>query len=152
MNKKKRYTTRRKGSTNKAKLEEYADKVYRGDLRRFKEKQKKDDSYTFNLFSTEASKARKGKRVAPSSSQGRVVVDKCKRKCVVCGKKYDEDSRDFQVHHVNGDRSKTTTNNLVLLCHSCHAHIHDKASAKLKDYKVRSREQKKKDDSWGLRL
>jgi len=132
---------------NKTKLEEYANKVYRGDLRRFKEKQKKDASYTFNLFFAEESKATKGKRVAPTSSQGRVAVDNCKRKCVICGKKYDDDPVDFQIHHVNGDRSKTTTDNLVLLCHSCHTKIHDVARAKLKDYKVKTKSTSSKTQS-----
>ena len=122
---------------NKTKLEEYANKAYRGDLRRFKEKQKKDASFTFNLFFTQESKATKGKRVAPTSSQGKVVIDNCKKKCVICGKKYD-DPDDFQIHHVNGDRSKTTTDNLVLLCLSCHKKVHTHARAKLKDHKVKT--------------
>ena len=124
---------------NKAKLEEYANKLYRGDLRRFTEKQKKDDSFTFDLFLTETSKATKGKRVAPSSSQGKVVIDNiCRRKCVICGKKYDVDPDDFQIHHVNGDRTYPHTDNLVLLCLSCHKKVHIVASAKLKDYKVKT--------------
>jgi 5-methylcytosine-specific restriction endonuclease McrA len=122
---------------NKTKLEEYANKVYRGDLRRFKEKQKKDASYTFNVFFTKESKATKGKRVAPSSSVGEKVVDDCKRKCVICGKEYDKDPGDFEIHHVNGDRSKTATDNLVLLCLSCHKKVHRHARAKLQDYKVK---------------
>ena len=135
---------------NKAKLEEYANKVYRGDLRRFKEKQKKDASFTFNLFFTEQSKATKGKRVASTSAQGKVVIDKCKN-CVICGKKYD-DPDDFQIHHVNGDRSKTTTDNLVLLCHSCHKKVHTHARAKLKDYKVKTKSTSSKhndNEFWG---
>ena len=120
---------------NKAKLEEYANKVYRGDLRRFKEKQKKDASYAFSLFYEEKSKTTKGKRVAPNSATGNVVINNCKRKCVVCGKKYDKDPGDFEIHHVNGDRSKTTIANLVLLCLSCHKKIHDMARVKLKEYK-----------------
>jgi len=125
-------------AVNKAKLEEHANKVYRGDLRRFKEKQRKDNSFTFDLFLTETTKATKGKRVAPSSSQGKVVIDNCKRECIICGKKYN-DPDDFQIHHVNGDQSKTTTNNLVLLCLSCHKKVHTIASAKLKDYKERNK-------------
>jgi 5-methylcytosine-specific restriction endonuclease McrA len=124
---------------NKAKLEGYASKVYRGDLRRYKEKQKTDISYTFDLFYKEESKSIKGERVATNSSQGKMVIEKCRRKCIICGKKYDEDPVDFQIHHVNGDRTKTITDNLVLLCHSCHKKIHDSASAKLKDYKVKSK-------------
>jgi len=125
-------------AVNKTKLEEYAKKVYNGDRRRYKEwkKQKKDNLFAFDLFLTETTKATKGKRVAPSSSQGKQVIEDCKRKCVICGKKYDADPVDFQIHHVNGDRTKTgtTTKNLVLLCHSCHKKVHDRASAKLRDY------------------
>ena len=132
-------------AVNKAKLEEYANKVYRGDLKRFKEKQKKDASYAFSLFYEEKSKTTKGKRVASNTSQGKVVIDNCKRKCVVCGKKYDEDPEDFQIHHVNGDRSKSTTRNLVLLCHSCHKKIHTHANSKLKDYKIDSKEHSSKE-------
>jgi 5-methylcytosine-specific restriction endonuclease McrA len=130
---------------NTTKLEEYANKVYRGDLRRFKEKQKKDASFTFDLFFTQESKATKGKRVAPSSPQGKVVIDKYK-KCAICGKKYD-DPDDFQIHHVNGDRSYTVTSNLVLLCHSCHKKVHTLASAKLKDYKVKTKSTSSKTQS-----
>ncbi len=126
-------------AVDKAKIEEYANKVYRGDLKRFKEKQKKDATYTFNLFFTEESKATKGKRVTPTSSQGKMVINECKRKCVICGKKYDDDPEDFQIHHINGDRSYSVTSNLVLLCHSCHKKIHTIARAKLKDYKEKAK-------------
>lgn len=123
-------------TVNEAKLEEYANKVYKGDLKHFEERQKKDDSYAFNLFCEEKSKSAQRKRVAPIKSQEKVVIDKCKRRCVVCGKKYDNDPEDFQIHHVDGNRSKTTTSNLVVLCHSCHKKIHTRANSKLKDYKV----------------
>ncbi len=123
---------------NKTKLEEYANKVYRGDFKRFKEKQKKDTSYSFNSFFREESKATKEKRVTTSSAQGGKVIDVCKRKCVICGKKYDEDPGDFQIHHVNGDRSHTIISNLVLLCLSHHNKVHRDAKAKLRDYKVKT--------------
>lgn len=121
-------------AVNKTKLEEYAKKVYNGE--RHKEKQKKDNLFTFDLFLTETTKATKGKRVAPSSAQGKQVIANCERKCVICGKKYG-DPDDFQIHHVNGDRTKTgtTTKNLVLLCLSCHKKVHTIASAKLQDYR-----------------
>ncbi|CAD6494632.1 MAG: hypothetical protein LAKADJCE_00871 [Candidatus Argoarchaeum ethanivorans] len=130
---------------NKSKLEEYANKVYRGDLRRFKEKQKKDASFTFDLFFTQESKATKGKRVATSLSQGKVVIDKYK-KCAICGKKYD-DPDDFQIHHVNGDRSYPVTSNLVLLCHSCHKKVHNHARSKLQDYKRKKKSTSSKTQS-----
>lgn len=130
---------------NKTKLEDHAKKVYRGDLRRFKEKQKKDVSFTFDLFFTQESKATKGKRVAPSSSQGKVVIERDK-KCQICGKKC-IDPDDFQIHHVNGDRSKTVTSNLVLLCLSCHKKVHTHARSKLKDYKVKNKSTHSKSQS-----
>ena len=132
---------------NKAKLEEYANKLYRGELRRYKEKQKKDASYTLGLFFTEESKATKGKRVAPSSAQGEKVVDDCKRKCVICGKKYDEDPGDFEIHHINGDRSYTVTSNLVLLCLSHHKKVHRDAKARLQDHKLKSKSDSSKTQS-----
>jgi len=163
-------------AVNKANVEDYANKVYRGDLRRYKEKQKKDNAFTFDLYLKETSKATKGKRIAPTSAQGKVVIDKCKWKCIICGKNY-KDPDDFQIHHVNGDRSKTTTANLVLLCLTCHKKVHTHASSKLKDYKVnatsrspkkqqslfditfdstfglgskKKSRKKKKDDDWGF--
>jgi len=124
---------------NKEKLEEYASKVYRGDVRRFKEKQKKDNSFSFDLFLTETSKVTKGKREAPTSSQGIVVVDKYNRKCAICDKRYDKDPGDFEIHHINGDRSKARIDNLVLLCLSCHKRVHTHARVKLKEYKDRNK-------------
>ena len=123
-------------TVNETKLDEYANKVYKGDLKHFKERQKNDDSYTFSLFCEEKPKSTQRKRVAPTKSQEKVAIGNCKRRCVVCGKKYDNDPEDFQIHHVDGDRSKTTVSNLVLLCHSCHKKIHTHANSKLKDYKV----------------
>jgi 5-methylcytosine-specific restriction endonuclease McrA len=121
-------------AVNEAKLKEYVNKVYRGGLKRYKEEQKKDKSYSWEVFYGEETKARKKPRVAPSSPQGKEVVKACRGKCVTCPKKYLEDPDDFQIHHVNGDRSYTVTSNLVLICHSCHKKIHDSASAKLRDY------------------
>lgn len=118
---------------NKTKFEGYVNKLYRENLKRFKEKQKKDNSFIIDSFFTQESKSTKNKRVALSSSQGKVVIDTHK-KCVTCGKKYG-DRDDFEIHHVNGDRSLTTTKNLVLLCHSCHKKVHTHASSKLSDYK-----------------
>ena len=105
---------------NKSKLELYTNRLYRAEIKRLKSKTKK-----------------KGSRISPSSSQGSKVVDDCGRKCAVCSKKYDEDPRDFLIHHINGDRSMTITSNLVLLCWSHHNKIHDEVKAKIRDYKVK---------------
>jgi len=105
---------------SKKKLELYINKLYRAEIKRLKLKTKK-----------------KGSRISPSSNQGSKVVDDCGRKCAVCSKKYDEDPRDFHIHHINGDRSMTITSNLILLCLSHHNKIHDDAKAKIRDYKVK---------------
>ena len=81
----------------------------------------------------------------PSSPQGKVVIEKYK-KCAICPKKYN-DPDDFQIHHVNGDRSYTVTSNLVLLCLSCHKKVHTHAMAKLKDYKVKNKRTSSKTQS-----
>lgn len=128
----------------KTKLEGYANKVYRGDLKRFKERQKKDTSFSFELFVTQ-SKVTKGKRIPLSSPQGKVVIERYKE-CAICSKKHN-DPDDFQIHHVNGDRSYTVTSNLVLLCHSCHKKVHTHAMAKLKDYKVKNKRTSSKTQS-----
>jgi hypothetical protein len=75
---------------------------------------------------------KKIKRKNPTVSQMKKVKDNCKNKCVVCGKDFDKD--DFEYHHINGDRSKTTTTNLVLMCHRCHKRVTRESKAKLQDY------------------
>lgn len=122
---------------DKAKLEDCANILYDGELKRFKEKQKKDDSLTFGSFLTQESKGTKGKRVPPNSSQGKVVIETHKQ-CVICGEKYD-DPDNFEIHHLNGDRSYTVTSNLVLLCLRCHKKVHNHARSKLSDYKVKNK-------------
>ena len=130
---------------DKAKLEEYANILYEGDLKRFNEKQKKDDSLTFGLSLTQESKGTKGKRIPPSSSQGKVVIETHKQ-CVICGEKY-EDSDNFDIHHLDGDRSYTVTTNLVLLCLRCHKKVHKHARSKLSDYKVKNKNASSKNQS-----
>ena len=81
------------------------------------------------------------KRIPPSKSQEKIVIKNCKRKCVVCGKEY-KDRDDFDFHHINGDRGRTITSNLVLICLGCHRKINTRAKAKLKDYKVKKKGKK----------
>ena len=120
---------------NNAKFKSYVNKLYKGKLKLFKEKQKKAPSFTLPSFLAEESKSEKGKRVTVNSSQGKVVIDKCKKKCIICNKPYN-DPDDFQIHHVDGDRTKSVTSNLVLICNGHHRKIHTYAKAKLKDYTV----------------
>lgn len=130
---------------NETKLEGYAKKIYEGDLKRFKEKQKTDASFKFDFYLKQESKATKEKRVALSSPQQKTVIAKCKM-CVTCGKKY-VDPDDFAIHHVNGDPSHTVTSNLVVLCHGCHKKVHTRALSKLKDYKVNNKSTPTKKDN-----
>jgi len=124
---------------NEKKLELYANKLYNGDLTRYKKKTKKDDLFSISLFLREEEKIR---RISTTKSQEKTVAKSYKNKCAVCGKPY-EDRDDFDFHHINGDRSKTVTSNLVLLCLGCHRKIHTRAKAKLKDHKVRTGGRKK---------
>ena len=119
---------------DEVKLDKYATKIYKGDLKRFKEKQKNDASFKFDLFYTQESKTIKKKREAISSPQKQFIIDK-QKKCAICSKMC-EDPDYFQFHHADGNRSHTVTSNLVLLCLGCHTKVHKHALAKLKDYKV----------------
>jgi len=120
-------------------IEKYANKLYKSELPLLKEKLKREEG----RFTTDDDYKKKGRRVSPSSSQGKVVVDKHKRVCAICEKKYDKDPEDFQIHHVDGDRTHTVTGNLIPACHSCHKKIHTIANAKLKDYSVKHKRKKK---------
>ncbi|MBN2489147.1 MAG: HNH endonuclease [Methanosarcinaceae archaeon] len=131
---------------DKTKLESYAKKVYNGDLKRFKEKQKKESSFTFDLFLKNESKATKEKRVNLNSSIEKVVIEDCKKQCVICGKEYN-DPDDFDIHHVNGDRSNPDTSNLVLVCQSCHKKLHRHARVKLSNYKAKNKNSSSKTQS-----
>lgn len=116
-------------------LDEYANKVFRGDFNRFKKIQNNDASYTFDLFFTKDLKPKAGKSVSLNSSQGISVVEKCNGRCVICNKKYKfDDQINFNIHHVNGDRTNTRIGNLVLLCRSCHKKVHVNAKRKLKTF------------------
>ena len=130
---------------NEKKLESYANKLYRGDLARYKKKLESNNMFSMSLFLTQENKI---KRIPSSKSQEKTVIKNYKEKCVVCGRKY-EDRDDFDFHHINGDRSKTITSNLALVCLSCHRKIHTNAKSKLKDYKVKQG-RKKPRNPYGL--
>ena len=118
---------------NENKLEEYANKVYRGELPRYKKKLESNDMFSMSLFLFQYDER---KRIPLSKPQEKTTINNCKGKCVICGEKYN-DRGDFDFHHINGDKSKTIVSNLTLVCLGCHRKIHTKAKLKLKDYKVR---------------
>ena len=116
---------------NERKLQTYVNTVYRGDLQRYKKiKEKENDIFFVSSFFRDENKI---KRITLSPNQEKKVVSDCKRKCVVCSKSY-EDRDNFVFHHINGDRSKSVTTNLALVCLRCHKKLHSLAKAKLKDY------------------
>ena len=43
--------------------------------------------------------------------------------CQMCGESYDESKR-FEIHHVDHDRTNSSDENLMWLCNSCHKKIH----------------------------
>ena len=122
-------------------IDKYANKLYKSELRILKEKLKRDGEGVIDSairwFTNDDNSKKRGRRVSPTSSQGKFVVDNYKRKCACCIKRYDKDPGDFQIHHVDGDRTHTVTDNLIPVCYSCHKKIHTIANAKLKDYSVK---------------
>lgn len=127
-----RTTRKRAGNIDEKKLEFYANKLYRGELSRYKKKLSQNRMYSLATFYIEEKKI---KRIKPSTAQEKRVRDIYGNKCAICNKPYDKD--DFEYHHINGDRSKTVVSNLVLLCHRCHKKVTTLANAKLRDYKVK---------------
>jgi len=116
------------------KLEVYVKKLYNGELKRFKERQKTDDSLTALMFFKQESKR---ERINPSDPQKRAVRKRYGNACAICGRPYEHYG--FKYHHINGNPSDTVTSNLILVCQSCHDRIHDEVRAKLKDYKIKSK-------------
>ena len=72
-----------------------------------------------------------GDRVIPSSSLGKGIVNDCEGRCMICGKKYMDALGGFDIHHIDGDRGRSTKNNLILLCKTCHGVITTKAKGEL---------------------
>ena len=135
---------------NEEKLEFYANKLYRGDMARYKKKLEEEGNW-FTLPSFLIQEERR-MRITPSKSQQKIVIKNCKNKCVICGKPY-KDRDDFDFHHINGDKGKTETPNLVLVCLSCHRKINTKAKSDLKDYKIKSQRLESKTiwDEYGVK-
>lgn len=139
-------------------IEKYANRLYKNELKILKDKLKRDDEdvieSAIRWFTTDDNTKKRGRRLSPTSSQGKVIIDKHKRKCACCIKKYDKDPEDFQIHHADGDRTHTITSNLIPVCHSCHKKIHTIVNAKLKDYSVKHKRKttkpktKKSTDDW----
>ena len=117
---------------NQKKLEDYASKLYRGILRRYKEESEEEDILWNSFFKRAVTVERKN----PGISMQKDVAEACKWKCVICREKY-LDKSNFQFHHINGDSSYAVQRNLVWVCHRDHAKIHTKAKARLQAYKVR---------------
>ncbi len=118
------------------KLENYANKLYKGLLKKYKEKLQKNTTFSFNLF---LEQEKKPERESLTDGQKSKVRKNCENKCVICGKRY-KDPHEFQYHHVDGNSTRTLIRNLVLLCNRCHRKVHSEARVKLKEYKVRNRD------------
>jgi len=119
------------------KWQSQVNKLYRGELKRYKEKQKKNDFFAIlSVYEEDTKKERRN----PARSVKNEVMERCKNRCIICGTDYDYG---FRFHHVDGDPSNSTTSNLILVCSSCHDRIHNKVRAKLQDYKTRERKKKK---------
>ena len=131
-------------------INKYANKLYKGELPRLKERLKRENEDMFDSIirwfttSDDGDSTKKGRRLPPTTSQGKVVVNKFKRVCGCCPKKYDRDPDDFVIHHIDGDRTNTVVRNLLLVCNSCHKKIHTIARAKLKDYSVKQKRKQKR--------
>ncbi len=52
-----------------------------------------------------------------------IVLERDNHKCTKCG-----GSNNLLIHHIDGDDNRNRENNLVTLCHSCHAFIHKELS------------------------
>jgi len=121
------------GRINKRKLSYYVNRLYRAELKRYKEKLDSDLFSVLALFD----EAKKKERVSLTSSQKEVIIRKYNGRCAICGERYK--GYGFHFHHIDGDPSNTTLRNIVFLCSKCHDLVHKMARAKLKDYKVREK-------------
>ena len=107
---------------NKKKLEEYSKKLYNGLRKQYKESGK----YSGRTGSV---------RIQPTIRQHNTAIDNAKRRCVICGTKYDDAPLSFDIHHVDGNRENPDTSNLLLLCTGCHRRVHDSGGALMDKYK-----------------
>ncbi|MBT6402554.1 HNH endonuclease [Candidatus Woesearchaeota archaeon] len=120
---------------NEARLKKYGDKLYRGELTLYKKKLAKKPDFDFGVY---YESIKKPERVGKSTSQAKSVKSR-DRICKVCSDKHCVVEDNYNIHHVNGDRSKTTTDNMILVCLRCHKRLHTYANAKLKNYKVKTK-------------
>jgi predicted HNH restriction endonuclease len=111
---------------NTKKLNDYADKLYRGILKSYKEQQEWKKFYP---------KAVRPERESIAPPQKIEVIEKSGGKCEICRRPYDTVT--FEFHHINGDRAITVDENLLLVCLFCHKKIHAKAGNKLANRRVR---------------
>ena len=143
-------TTKSASKKNKAdKVEYYADKLYRGLIRLYREKE--EDIFSFSL--TRSEKAFGLERKNPPKHLRDLIIDKYKGKCAVCGKGFDVAYTTLQFHHVNGNREETNEKNLIPVHADCHIRIHKRANAKFWLYKQKKEKEKEKRQSiWDMPL
>ncbi|EJG07676.1 HNH endonuclease [Methanofollis liminatans DSM 4140] len=98
----------------------FVDRLYKEELKRLDSGERKKD------------------RVKVDSAQGKTVIQKCGGKCVLeCGLLYAENPHGFDIHHINGDPEDTRTQNLTLMCKTCHGTIHGDVGTKIANYKAK---------------
>ena len=132
-------TTKSASKKNKAdKVEYYADKLYRGLIRLYREKE--EDIFSFSL--TRSEKAFGLERKNPPKHLRDLIIDKYNGKCAVCGKGFDIAYTTLQFHHVNGNREETNEKNLIPVHADCHIRVHKRANAKFWLYKQRKEKEK----------
>ena len=121
-------------------LKKYGDKLYRGELALYKKKLAERPDFDFGAY---YESVKKPERVGKTTSQARQVKARDKM-CKICSDKDCLYEGTYNIHHINGDRSKTVVPNLLLVCSRCHKRLHTYANAKLRDYKVTNKLQKTK--------
>ena len=130
------------------KLEYYADKLYRGLIKLYREKEEQN---IFSLSLTRGSRAFDRERKSPGNDMRKAVLRKFNDKCAICGRRFKPSDASIEFHHVNGDREKTTIENLIPLCATCHKDVHSQARAKFQSYKQRKEKEKGK-SIWDMPL
>lgn len=54
----------------------------------------------------------------------KIVRDRDRHKCVICGKPEDLSKNKISTHHIDGNRENDVINNLITVCDKCHADLH----------------------------
>ena len=129
-------------------VENYAEKLYRGLIKLYREKEKQD-IFSFSL--ARSSRAFGLERKYPGSDMRKTVLENFNNKCAICGRRFKPSDADIEFHHINGNREQTTPKNLIPLCASCHKKIHSRARAKFQSYKQRKEKEKGK-SIWDMPL